>query len=71
MVDSHLPGVRIFLTLPASYDPRLDGGRSSCGQDAESSSMAAEVGNGPEGLGWERALGCGMGAGGHRTRAGG
>ena len=39
MVQGHLPGVGILLTLPASYNPGLDGGCggcSACGEGTES-----------------------------------
>lgn len=36
LVQGHLPGVGILLTVPASYNPGLHGGCSACGGSAES-----------------------------------
>lgn len=49
IVQSRLPGLGMLLTLPASYDPGLDLGHSTCGVGAGSGCV--EVGSGAEGLG--------------------
>lgn len=70
MVQSCLPGLGIHLTVPASYDPGLDRGCSTCREGAGSGQVGGGQGE-PERPGLrERGLygGWGAGLGGHGCR---